>query len=73
MATNKTTILAAVGNANLTFGKAGLHQYYFEYSNGALGVYMQRKTIHVRTLSQFPIEKWATIGKEFCATFEGAK
>jgi len=70
MATNKTTILAAIDCPYLTFGKAGLHHYYFEYTNGSAGIYMQRKSIHVRTLTQFDIEKWATIGKEFVAQME---
>ncbi len=64
MATNKTTILAAIDCPYLTFGKAGLHHYYFEYTNGSAGIYMQRKSIHVRKLTQFPLDHWVNIGKE---------
>lgn len=71
MATNSKTILAAIDCPHLTMGKAGLHQYYFDYTNADAGIYMQRKTIHVRKLTQFDLEKWARIGKEFVATVEG--
>lgn len=65
-----TAIINAVGNPCMTFVKVGLHHYAFEYSNGALGIYKQRKDVHVRTLSHFSIEKWAEIGKAFVATLE---
>lgn len=70
MAVTAKTILAAVECPHLTFGKAGLHHYYFDYTNADAGIYMERKSIHVRKLSQFPIEKWATIGKEFVKSVE---
>ena len=67
MAANKKTIIAAIGNPNLKFEKAGLHQYYFEYTDAEAGIYCERKTFHVRTVSQFPLEKWVTLGNEFIA------
>jgi hypothetical protein len=70
MAINKTTIIAAIGCPHLTLGKAGLHQYYLDYTNAEAGIYMERKTFHVRKLSQFDLEKWATIGKEFVTYVE---
>lgn len=71
MAINKTTILAAIGCPHLTLGKAGLHQYYLDYTNADAGIYMKRKTIHVRKLAQFDLEKWERIGKEFVTETEG--
>lgn len=70
MAINKTTIIAAIGCPHLTLGKAGLHQYFLDYTNANAGIYMKRKTIHVRKLAQFDLEQWARIGKEFVATVE---
>lgn len=63
-------IVNAIGSPHVTFFKVGLHHYAFEYTNAALGIYMQRKDIHPRTLSQFSLEKWAEIGKAFVATLE---
>lgn len=70
MAVNKNTIITAVGCPHLTMGKAGLHQYFFEYNNPERGIYMQRKTFHVRKLTQFTLEKWAELGQQFVATLE---